>query len=98
MHNGDNCSSVDDIVDNCNSVSVSDLDQNSILVFPNPVNNNLSIQSEYSTSAIILDLHGRTIKRLNIIGGLNIIDVSDLESGSYFLHVLNGHKEVMIKI
>ena len=35
----------------------------------------------------IYDSYGQTVKVLNVINGLNTVDISDLSPGLYFMHI-----------
>lgn len=57
-----------------------------IEVYPNPVENYLSVLSNQSGELVIYDVYGKKLKSILIEGELFQIDVSDLEQGVYFLN------------
>ena len=66
-------------------LSTPTLEKNSLTIYPNPVANILSIRSSFNILYVsILDLNGRIVKRFEKLDATQI-DVSDLESGMYFL-------------
>lgn len=73
---------------------------NNIRVYPNPVNDMLTIQYlNYTNDKIdfqILDVYGKLIRYENIINSETQIDLSILVSGIYFVQVTNGFKEFNI--
>lgn len=64
---------------------------NRITLFPNPVENKLNIkgiqQNEKLSQINILDIQGRIIKQYEIES--NVIDVSDLNAGMYFIELIS---------
>jgi len=69
-------------------------------LFPNPVNNvlNLKANLEGRTEVKVFDLNGRTVKHF-VTNGLNEmrINVSDLQSGVYFVSVSNETNTIVSK-
>jgi hypothetical protein len=78
----------------CQKVGIDDdlSSQNTITLYPNPSTSQLNIKSEGLSikNISIVDLTGRTVKMVN--NKSKIIDISDLEKGTYFLrlHTDNG--------
>ncbi len=71
---------------------------NNISVYPNPVTNELTINSslELENSIIaIFDIQGKKV--YNSEFKTNTLDVSDLESGVYFLRIIQNEKQVNLK-
>ncbi|WP_431106776.1 DUF7619 domain-containing protein [Winogradskyella poriferorum] len=81
------------------NLSVNDFELNDVVLFPNPVNNQLYIKSNLNIDTIkIFDINGRLIqnKTMNDSNVQNEVSVSALKSGVYFIEVYsNGQKEVL---
>jgi trimeric autotransporter adhesin len=81
------------------SLSVSDIDFKSLLLYPNPVKNgvlniNSSIDSEINLT--LFDLTGKMILNSSIFN--NQVDVQSVKSGVYFAKIRSGKKETVQKI
>jgi len=63
------------------------IDQNDILVYPNPVINTLSIDLKFDGLMELIDLFGRTLKRNYLKYGQNSVDLSEISSGFYIIHI-----------
>ena len=62
----------------------------SVLLYPNPANDLLSIKSvTTNTVASIKDAEGRLVKRIDLNSSSNEINVSELEKGLYFVEMEN---------
>ncbi|MAB48844.1 MAG: internalin [Flavobacteriaceae bacterium] len=81
------------------NLSVNDFELNDVVLFPNPVNNQLYIKSKLNIDTIkIFDINGRLIqnKTMNDSNVQNEVSVLALKSGVYFIEVYsNGQKEVL---
>lgn len=78
-----------------NQVSISvgnELEQIDLKVFPNPTNSVLNIVAERNIDVKIINVLGKTIASQRLTRGNNVINVSDLKSGIYFLQA--GNKTV----
>lgn len=71
-----------------NTVGLTQLKEESIFIFPNPANNQLTI--EYSGENLtITDILSREIKTINLSQG-KVIDISELKPSTYFLRSEDG--------
>ena len=61
----------------------------SLLLYPNPVKNELIIATEMNVEEIAIhDIYGRTVRQqVNKTTGQQVIDVADLENGIYFINI-----------
>ena len=59
-------------------------------LYPNPANSNLNIVAEAPAMAQIIDMAGRLMMNVNVVEGENSINISDLESGVYFVRINNA--------
>ncbi len=83
------------IIDNDSTVGISQVEwENSVKMFPNPVLNTLTIQTENEwLHADITDLLGNVVMHLEKLSlGRNSIDVSLLRAGMYFVNMRNEQK------
>jgi len=81
-------------------LSVTDIENNQVLMTPNPASNFVQIQSENSVldSITILDINGRTLLAINNISSFEeLIDINTLSKGLYFVKVSseNGKTSVL---
>lgn len=74
------------------SENVNEYGQASLSLYPNPTHNVLNLNADLQdrTEVMILDMNGRTVKHY-VVNGLNEmrLNVSDLQSGVYFIRVCN---------
>ena len=73
------------------------LDANSMLVYPNPFENQLSLTVSESTTYSILDLNGKILKS-GSVNANGSIDLSELNSGSYLLNTINNSGSSVISV
>ena len=61
----------------------------SLLLYPNPVKNELIIATEMNVEEIAIhDIYGRTMRQqVNKTTGQQVIEVADLENGIYFINI-----------
>ena len=69
--------------------AVSENEAVSFNLYPNPANNSINVVAENAAEMQILDMAGRTVMAVNVVEGENSINVSNLESGVYFVR-MNG--------
>ena len=88
---------------NCNLISVDELDEPQIELYPNPTKNTVTISGLSSNYNVILrDPLGRIVNRYQAKGNRLNIDLSGFSSGVYLLEVLNRdavpfHSDKIIK-
>ena len=89
--------SVNVTFDNCTKIQ--DVENIEFTLYPNPAHNQITISSENLkiNSIKILDITGRTIKRLLVNNEQSIIDVSDLSNGIYFIKINQNQTVKFIK-
>ena len=83
------------IIEGENTLSTTDESISDLVIYPNPVNNILSIQSSNSVSnkiATVFDLNGKRILNQRITN--NSINLSTLQSGLYFLRIESNGKVI----
>jgi hypothetical protein len=69
-----------------NTLSVDNFKQNKILIYPNPTSSVLNfINFQFNEKITIINLNGQIVKTVIVKG--NKIDVSDLNSGTYFIKI-----------
>ena len=82
---------VNQIVDLDDALSVSSFDiEGSISFYPNPVKDKLYLNKDYAgESAVIYDVNGKKVFNQSL-DNENAVNVSNLETGLYFLHIGNS--------
>jgi len=73
-----------------------------IKIYPNPTNNTITIElptcDNCQTKYIIYDLSGRKVLENKITNSKNIISVSELSAGTYFIKVIDSNKTTTQKL
>ena len=75
-------------ITNANSTSLNE-NYSEILIYPNPSNGNINIESDFKENSIIqiTDLLGNSIKTIQVSKGLNKIQIKNLPSAFYFIKI-----------
>ncbi len=97
---GSNASAVANTANTLQSKSLEDTDE--MLIYPNPVQNILSVQltttTEGSAQIALMDITGKIVitKKQNLLKGLNEVslDVSKLSAGMYLIQYTNAEQQV----
>lgn len=77
--------------DEVSEVLQNDFGNLDLSIFPNPCpSGQIYFNSEVDGSAYLTDQLGRVIDNFQVFGGSNMLDVSELENGSYLLVIRNG--------
>jgi hypothetical protein len=80
------------------TVGIADAEQLQLTLFPNPVQNELFVESSYAIGDwVIYDASGRKVLTGSVGTSKCWIDISMLSNGNYTLH-LDSRAEVFIKI
>jgi len=96
-HNGNNMLIVSNEVSGTTTIyevsglttSAEEFSQNEFSIYPNPVNELLTITGDEISSVFITDMLGRVVIQETIKNKQHIIDVSDLIKGIYFVNILS---------
>lgn len=72
--------------------SIADLETNASKMYPNPVNDLLTIESDVNSNWKLFNQQGQMIINQNIIAGTNHIDLSEVASGIYFAQIDGSSK------
>lgn len=83
-----------------NTMSVSELENSSFKVFPNPSKGNLNIMLSdvRPTEVSILDVTGRVVLADSMNEQMKSVDISNFNTGIYFIHLINSKESRVIKI
>jgi len=84
---------------NCEKLSTTDIDfyKDKILLYPNPVENTLSINGIITKQSVsIYDITGRIVKTVIIDQGQNSINLNRLKTGVYFI-LINENNQLITK-
>lgn len=81
--------------------SVENLQPTDLNIFPNPANDKVNLvlpnDKGYHLQARLFSMTGQLIKTFGIDQSLNVLDVSDIPSGVYLLHMGSTKKKIIIK-
>ena len=70
-------------------------------IYPNPTSNIITIQTKPGASYTLTNLQGQVIKEGKLSDATSYVDISDIQSGTYFIRVMNDGKvrteKVMVK-
>ena len=84
------------ITEDCTSVGIEDIvNESSIEVYPNPAKEKLTIKAENEVS--IFNNNGQLIKVIKNIRGTKEIDISDLQSGIYYIKTGDVTKKLIVE-
>lgn len=82
---------LDDLVFSGGNVSLSGFETMNVSMFPNPAKSSVMIKAEGMYSIKIVDLMGHVVKFKNHANEAIELDISDLNSGTYFVKI-NSHE------
>ena len=81
--------SVNGLIDNC-SLNLSSVSLNEINFYPNPVKNELTINNNNNNEKLkITDMNGRFLQDIDLVGGVNTINLSNIPSGIFIISIGN---------
>lgn len=80
----------------CNTASLTEIEKR-IVVYPNPANSILTIDTEESLHVEIQNLCGNSIQEIDLNVGSNTIDISRLAAGVYFIYNSTGQSIKFLK-
>jgi len=78
--------------------SINDIDSKMISIFPNPINDVVTIENAKNSNIIILDLQARTLINKNITSNSQQIDVSSLSRGIYLIQITHNKSVITKKV
>jgi len=96
-YNGEGCSSIQEIQQNCNSVSVSYPGEIIESIYPNPTSGIIYLESKKKEIVFLSTLDGMVIRTLRLEKGLNRIHLSDLNPGNYILSAVSSQAYLIQK-
>ena len=76
------------------TVSISENNEVAFMMYPNPAENYLTIESVEAAEVKVYSIKGQMLLQQNINEGINTIDLSNLNAGMYFISV----NETMVKV
>ncbi len=77
------------------SVSVTETEELSNLIAPNPVSSTFSLRGYAGSTLTISDVTGRTVYQVSLNNDYETIDASKFLSGVYIIHLTNGNKSTI---
>jgi len=66
-------------------------------VYPNPASSEVTIYSSNEMMLSMKNFYGRTLKRVALSEGDNVILLDGISNGMYILEFENGHAEIFVK-
>jgi len=80
------------------ATGISEIDKNSISIFPNPVSSTLFLNNIEGTQMIrISNILGETIQSAKVLGNFTTINVSKLSDGVYFISLIDANGVINTK-
>lgn len=79
-----------------NSLNISENEVSDLKVFPIPTNDYLYVTGTGIKTIVVFDVFGRALKKYTTPTIYNIIDVTDLDSGMYFVKVNDETKKLIV--
>lgn len=76
---------------------ISDNDDLSIQVFPNPTRDFVTVKVEGLQSVSVIDIHGKTLSSVAAKGDSILIDISHLQAGIYFISAKTRSTSALVK-
>ena len=70
-----------------NIVDINEIIYNDFIIYPNPAHEYIKIESEKESEIKVYSLNGQIVLKRNINEGVSTIDISNLNSGMYFIEV-----------
>jgi hypothetical protein len=83
---------------NITSINNAEINQNRIVVYPNPSNDLITIKGERLESIKIINGLGELLTSINPNANQATINIHDFESGIYFLKIETDEKEIIRKV
>lgn len=83
------------------AIGISENPENPFLLFPNPANEYIQVQSELNEQVVVqlMDLTGKLIKSVTLgANRIHQVDISDLSSGLYLVKMISDGKEYTQKL
>jgi hypothetical protein len=81
------------VMSDCQLVEVSGLDHlnaMNIAVYPNPANDQITIETVTAGTIEIIDFTGRMVQKMNVEQGVNQVQVSNLSTGTYTVRLIGS--------
>ena len=72
-------------------------DHVSLIVYPNPANNHITIISHKLQEAVIVNIHGQQVQKLLLMNGSQTLPIVTWKAGVYFMKTVDGVKMILKK-
>jgi len=80
-------------------VGINDITKIELNIYPNPATDIINVEwNKENTTYQLVDISGKTVKSGQILMGKNIIIVTDLPQGLYFININDGNTSIQKKI
>ena len=84
--------------EDCSALSNQDITNTTLKVYPNPANNFITIDSTLEGNYNLVSILGKTVGKGNLNVGENILDISTLDKGIYFVNISSNNTANTLKI
>ncbi|MCT4581842.1 MAG: T9SS type A sorting domain-containing protein [Flavobacteriales bacterium] len=92
------CEATDSILVYVGTVAIDEIDQQNIVVYPNPAKDFVNIKIESQGILFLTAMNGKLIQKTNLIKGINKIQTSSFPKGVYFLTIQSKNWQKKIKL
>lgn len=92
------CEDQDTILVYVGTVSINELSEGDILVYPNPAMDYINIEMNNNADFSLIDLSGKTVLQQVLFSGTNQITLQDIPKGMYIgnIRTLNSYREIKL--
>jgi hypothetical protein len=82
--------------DGCTSLSLNEVTDNTLIVYPNPANDKFTIESSNDDVQLIeiIDMNGRVMSQIQMNGTTVTVDASGMLSGIYFVKITSNNQSI----
>ena len=92
------CEATDTLLIYVGTVSVNELNEENVLVYPNPASDYFNIETKQKGELQLMDVKGQLIKQQLILEGQNKIDISTIPKGVYLAIIQTKEKYYQLKV
>lgn len=92
------CEATDTLLVYVGTVSISELENQNVLIYPNPASDYFNIETKQKGELQIMDVKGQLIKQQLILEGQNKIDISTIPKGVYLAIIQTKEKYYQLKV
>ena len=83
---------------NVNTVGIDEQNQNAFTLYPNPANDNITIEANNGSVVVIYDALGNQVFSTTTLNAKTEIDLRNFANGIYFVRVISDNNEATQKL